>query len=161
MKKGFTLIELLVVIAIIGVLSSIVLVSMGGARLKARNVSRQADMRQLITAQEMYYSGPDEKYFGDDGPNIPDIPGYLKGPLEKKTGWATYVWVDNNDAITGCIVGEFFCAYATLEDPASQGCTGATPVAYYASSEKGTRLVCGTVAAPPDYDIVANDCVCF
>jgi prepilin-type N-terminal cleavage/methylation domain-containing protein len=36
-RKSFTLIELLVVIAIIGLLSSIVLVSMNGVREKARD----------------------------------------------------------------------------------------------------------------------------
>lgn len=54
-SAGFTLIELLVVITIIGILSTIVLVSLNDARLKARNVRRLADVRQLALALELYY----------------------------------------------------------------------------------------------------------
>ena len=54
-EKGFTLIELLVVIAIIGVLATIVLVSLNTARQKARDVRRVSDMRQVALALEMYY----------------------------------------------------------------------------------------------------------
>lgn len=55
LQAGFTLIELLVVIAIVGLLASVVLVSLNSAREKSRDTKRKADLAQLQKAIEIYY----------------------------------------------------------------------------------------------------------
>ena len=55
-KLGFTLIELLIVIAIIGLLSTLSVLALNQARIKSRDTKRVADVKQMMTALEMYYS---------------------------------------------------------------------------------------------------------
>lgn len=55
-QKGFTLIELLVVIAIIGLLSTLAVVALNNARMKARDAKRISDIKQIQTAVELYYN---------------------------------------------------------------------------------------------------------
>jgi len=55
-RGGFKLIELLVVVAIIGLLSSIILVSVIAAKIRARDAKRLADLYQFSKALEMYFN---------------------------------------------------------------------------------------------------------
>ncbi len=62
LKKGFTLIELLVVIAIIGILSAIVLASLGTAKSKGTTASNQVAEQQIKNALALYASDHDGNY---------------------------------------------------------------------------------------------------
>lgn len=64
---GFTLIELLVVIAIIGILSSIIIVSLNVARARARDVKRVVNINQIANAIAMYQDDHDGVPPGEDG----------------------------------------------------------------------------------------------
>ena len=58
-NAGFTLIELLVVISIIGILSTLAVVSLNNARVKARDAKRVSDIKQVQTALELFLSDRD------------------------------------------------------------------------------------------------------
>jgi len=94
-KKGFTLIELLVVIAIIGILATIVLVSLNSARQKARDTRRIGDMRQIALALEMYYDDNSTTgYPGDADATTCDDWAAMVTALQGGVGYMTVVPTD-------------------------------------------------------------------
>jgi type II secretory pathway pseudopilin PulG len=136
-KKRKSILSVIVVMFFIfPILSSIVLVSMGAARVDARNTARKADMRQVIIAQEMYreingvYVTALKKTNGTQS-----IKGYLYELNDPKNEMGReYVWLNNATAsVAGCDSGEYFCVYATLE--------GESTDIWYAASEMGTETV--------------------
>lgn len=61
-RKGFTLIELLIVVVIIGILAAIAIPKFSATREKAYFSAMKSDLRNLQTAQEIYYSSAASGY---------------------------------------------------------------------------------------------------
>ncbi len=93
-QNGFTLIELLVVISIIGLLASVVLVSLNNARHKARYTKAVGDMAQIGKAVEQYNVASVTGYPVDVGTNVlpSELASYLsRWPTPACAGWS-YDW---------------------------------------------------------------------
>jgi type II secretion system protein G len=125
--KGFTLIELLVVIAIIGILASIVMVSLSGAKSKSRDARRQADIKSIQLALSLYYT--------DNGMYPVNI--YGTGASAPTSGLApTYLPVVPTDPNNTAACG----------DSSSGGCY---KYIAYTPGTTGGSLSCNNLSRPP------------
>lgn len=167
LKKGFTLIELLVVIAIIGILSSVVIVSLNSARSKARDSARKSNAQAMATAFALYASEqvgevmPTESdttapgwtvVVGVDGLGTPSLTGgtpalttFLKSLPVDSTNTYTYGNVGGNST---------YCLGAALEnaDPVTTGMSflcksgGCGPNITTTDANKATQATAWTAA---------------
>jgi type IV pilus assembly protein PilA len=79
-NRGFTLIELLIVVVIIGILVAIVVPKFANGKERAMVAAMRADLHNLITAQEAFYTSGLQYY---NGP-VPD-PSFSYNVSEKVT----------------------------------------------------------------------------
>ena len=100
-RRGFTLIELMVVVVIISLLATIAVPKLTGTRDKAKLASVKSDVRNIMTAQESYFS--DNNAYAPDwatlaaGSNINVSPTNTPTVTASGTGWTATV---SNSTIT-------------------------------------------------------------
>lgn len=136
-RRGFTLIEIMIVIAIIGVLSSIVLASLGPARMKARDARRIEDLHEINNALALYYSDHHEY---PPSPCGYDCNGY-------------YYSFDNYDSASWSILQTYLAPYLSKlpVDPINSNCQPWSDGCY--SYSYGNV---GRINNKPQYDLTAQ-----
>jgi type IV pilus assembly protein PilA len=122
-RKGFTLIELLIVVVIIGILAAIAIPKFANTKEKAVVASIKSDLRNLVTAQEAFFSD-NQDYAG--GVYVGD--GTVYNQLNGLGGKGTLAFTpSSNNTIT-----------VAYKDAAGWAATGTNPAAKAAAAD-----VCG------------------
>jgi prepilin-type N-terminal cleavage/methylation domain-containing protein len=138
-RRAFTLVELLVVIAIIGLLSTVAVISLSSARSKARDTKRQADIKQIITAMQLYYQD-NGGYPNPGGMGCPGAvgTGYCLGHGSSGTCWSgatTYGCTALDNALA-----PYIAKIPDDPDPGNTGYNGDAYIYGYNSATYGTYL---------------------
>ncbi len=88
-EKGFTLVELLIVVAIIGILASLVIVSLTTNKAKSRDARRISDLRQVGNVLHQYNT--DNQEFPSSLSDL--VPDYMGGvPTDPIVGGDPYTY---------------------------------------------------------------------
>lgn len=118
-QTGFTLIELLVVIAIIGLLASVVLVSVNKGRIKARDARRAADLSQITKALELYNSDHGSYPISDYINNYDPLVGSWTCFDCTNASFRNRGIMDNNGNLIFSSIGQAMSAYiaGSVKDP--------------------------------------------
>ena len=118
-KRAFTLIELLTVLAIIGVIASVVVVSLSSSREKSREANRIQAIGQISNAIQISRDQSTESY-----DTYSNTPAAQIGLQEYYPGdWDGITYVDNSNAMDN----KNYCVYTQLLDGT-----------YFVASGKGT-----------------------
>lgn len=165
-NDGFTLIELLVVIAIIAVLVAFVVANFVGARSRAKDVRKKAELTQLKNALRLYYNdystypqpgtavSNDIEGCGSATPPVASCATACSGQFAAGATNCDMVYMKLLPQATEYVwsyrqmnSGDDFCLWATLDNASD---------ADIAKSQTKCSSVCGAVVSSSDYVLCAD-----
>lgn len=116
---GFTLIEILVVIAIIGILSSVVLASLGRARSSASMARAKLEFKSIATAIHIYAEDHGGMPADVSRGLPPGLEAYLSGGNWPNAPWpgSVYDWDNWIDPDTGTRILQVSVRFCPLNEP--------------------------------------------
>jgi len=117
--SGFTLVELLVIIAIIGILASIISISLKSAREKAYLAAAAGELRSIAQATEMYVNDYRD-YPPDEDRDLPSgVEDYLGPGGWPKAPWpaSVYDWENWDEPGTGKKIYQISIRFCPLGEP--------------------------------------------
>lgn len=100
---GFTLIEMLIVVVVIGILAAIAIPKFSGSKEKAILATMKADLRNLLTAEEAYFTD-NQAYTATLPANIFDVSAGVTGPNITVTGRDIQAWVGHTSTTKSCAI---------------------------------------------------------
>lgn len=128
-RAGYTIVELLVVVAILAVLMGIGMGSYGNAQKASRDARRRADLKQMQTAMEQYFST--------------NAASYSNGCTNMAANFSGGIPTDPlSNAPIGCTVtggGLGYCLFTDLEKDEGN-CTYSGGTCSFVSTETGTHF---------------------
>lgn len=151
---GFTLIELLVVITIIGLLASIVLVSLSETKNKGKFAAVQANLNTVKSEAELYYAGNNSygTQMAENNPNASDCSGprvfgisVVTAAISSATANGAAGAINNRRCIIGGPNGQTWAVSIPLASGIGSWCVGTGGIAILGTASGGgpnTPAIC-------------------
>jgi type IV pilus assembly protein PilA len=140
-RKGFTLIELLIVVVIIGILAAIAIPKFANTKEKAVVASMKSDLRNLVTAQEAFFSD-NQDYAG--GTYVGDGTVYTQAGTGGAASTMAFTPSSNNTVVV------------TYIDAAGWSATATNPAVPAASTPSDCGVYVGDPANTPNAAVTAE-----
>jgi len=105
LRKGFTLIELLIVVVIIGILAAIAIPKFANTKSKAYKTAMISDLRNLVTAEEAFFSDSGKYSTVIDSSHVKFAPSTGVGLPAITTGAGYWTATNVHTQLAGVVCG--------------------------------------------------------